>query len=201
MAAASQLCQWWTLCSDAERGGRQSVKCDAVAFEEMYRTRHAHVLTYCGRRLRWHDALEATDEVFLIAWRRCSDVPTPPADLFWLYGVARGVVANHTRGDQRRRRLLGRLQGGGQPVRNAPSPHTESWEHEVVGRALARLREDDQEVLRLAAWEELAASEIAVALDVSPETARQRLHRARQRLARELEPGNRHLTARRSRRA
>lgn len=164
----------------------------------MYRTRHARVLAYCRRRLAWHDALEATDEVFLIAWRRCSDVPAPPADLFWLYSVARGVVANHARRNHRRRRLLGRLRIDAQPP---PPPPPKSEEQHVVGEALARLREEDQEVLRLAAWEDLAAPEIALVLEVTPEAARQRLHRARQRLARQLEAGNRRATARRSRRA
>ena len=54
--------------------------------------------------------------------------------------------------------------------------------------ALGSMRAGDQEVLRLAIWEDLAASEIAVVLGVSVSAAEQRLHRAKKRLARVLSP-------------
>jgi DNA-directed RNA polymerase specialized sigma24 family protein len=52
--------------------------------------------------------------------------------------------------------------------------------------ALAALRDDDQEILRLVAWDGLAPAELAVALGCSPNAARTRLHRARSRLAARL---------------
>jgi RNA polymerase sigma-70 factor (ECF subfamily) len=57
---------------------------------------------------------------------------------------------------------------------------------DAVRFALARLRPDDAEVLRLWAWEDLAPSDIATVLDVTPNAVSIRLHRARQRLAEEL---------------
>jgi DNA-directed RNA polymerase specialized sigma24 family protein len=48
--------------------------------------------------------------------------------------------------------------------------------------ALGRLEFEDQEILRLAGWEELSPGEIAVVLGISPVAARSRLHRARRRL-------------------
>jgi RNA polymerase sigma-70 factor (ECF subfamily) len=46
---------------------------------------------------------------------------------------------------------------------------------------------DDREVLTLAAWEGLDAGEIATVMGCSRNAARIRLHRARRRLARELD--------------
>lgn len=58
--------------------------------------------------------------------------------------------------------------------------------------ALARLREADQETLRLAAWEGLSNLEIAAVLRITPNAVGVRLHRARRRyveaLDREREP-------------
>ncbi len=56
------------------------------------------------------------------------------------------------------------------------------WVHE----ALDRLSPADQEILRLAAWEELGAEEIAIALGCGRRAAAMRLHRARRRLHTEI---------------
>jgi RNA polymerase sigma-70 factor (ECF subfamily) len=56
----------------------------------------------------------------------------------------------------------------------------------VLRAALASLSEDDQEVLRLVAWDGLAPAEVAVVLGCTPVAARTRLHRARSRLAARL---------------
>ena len=47
-------------------------------------------------------AQDAVSETFLVAWRRLADVPTGADTLPWLYGVARRVLANQRRGNQRR---------------------------------------------------------------------------------------------------
>ncbi len=58
----------------------------------------------------------------------------------------------------------------------------------AVTNALRRLKPSDQEVLMLAAWEELTAPEIAAALDISTSAAEQRLHRAKKRLEKIVQP-------------
>ena len=55
-----------------------------------------------------------------------------------------------------------------------------------VVTALARLKADDQEIIRLAGWEELGREELAFALDCTPNAVTKRLNRALDRLAREL---------------
>ncbi|MFC7585901.1 RNA polymerase sigma factor [Nonomuraea antimicrobica] len=56
-----------------------------------------------------------------------------------------------------------------------------------VREAYARLSDDDREVLALAGWEGLGSDEIATVLGCSSGAARLRLHRARKRLARQLQ--------------
>ena len=53
--------------------------------------------------------------------------------------------------------------------------------------ALSRLREGDQELLRLAVWEELSHREIGLVVGCSEATVAVRLHRARGRLGKEIE--------------
>ena len=52
--------------------------------------------------------------------------------------------------------------------------------------AIGALREEDAELLRLWAWEQLTPAEIAAVLDVTPNAVSIRLHRARGKLREEL---------------
>jgi RNA polymerase sigma factor (sigma-70 family) len=58
---------------------------------------------------------------------------------------------------------------------------------DVLARAFARLSEPDREVLRLVAWEHLSLRDAARALGCSYVACRVRFHRARRRLASQLE--------------
>ena len=152
---------------------------DAVArFESMYRACYADVLRYALRRsVRPEAAADVVAETFLVAWRRIWEVPDDRARL-WLFGVARNVLANHHRSAQRHDRLTARLRheltGTEVVQRDVPD--------DLAG-AFRSLPDADQELLRLVAWEELSAVEIARVLSCSPNAVRIRLHRARKRLA------------------
>jgi RNA polymerase sigma-70 factor (ECF subfamily) len=159
---------------------------DTAAFEELYRAHRRHVLAYCLRRASETDAFEAADETFLVAWRRFDEIP-PGNERAWLYGVAYHVLGNQYRSARRRRQLSGRLR---EVTGTAPlGPEAQAVvtdDQRNLRRAYERLSRDDQEVLRLSVWEELPHEQVAVALDCTTGAARQRLHRARKRLAQEL---------------
>jgi RNA polymerase sigma-70 factor (ECF subfamily) len=147
-------------------------------FAALFDAHHAAVLAYALRRApSVSDAEDAAAETFAIAWRRRDDLPFEPRP--WLYGVARRVLANQRRGSLRWSRLRARLAGTAAPTATTTDggPATE---------ALARLRQDDQELLRLVAWEELSHAEIAVVLEISVNAVAIRLHRARRRFAEEF---------------
>lgn len=155
-------------------------------FTRIYRDHHSLVLAYCARRVSAEEADDATSEVFTVLWRRIREVD-PERPLPWLYGVARHTLAHRWRSRGRLQRLLNRL--GGSPERS-----TDSTEEVVIRReqdrlvvtAVTQLSSTDQEILRLVAWEGLTAHECAETLGCSVAAAEQRLHRAKQRLARRL---------------
>ncbi|MFI2362770.1 RNA polymerase sigma factor [Promicromonospora sp. NPDC019610] len=151
-------------------------------FTALFESTHRALLAYAVRRVAEPaDAADVVAETFLVAWRRIDDVPGGADARPWMFGVARRVLANARRGDRRRLALADRLRAHLADVVDAPSgPGTD------VERALARLSGDDQELLRLVAWEGLGREEIAVVLGISRTAVRVRLHRARRRLADEL---------------
>jgi RNA polymerase sigma-70 factor (ECF subfamily) len=149
-------------------------------FERMFHAHYGHVLAYAQRRAQSHVAQDVVAETFMVAWRRLDHVPTA-AELPWLYGVARRVLANELRGDRRRGALVERA-GSAQ----APAAVDAAGDVPLV-QALARLGARDRELLLLTAWEGLSPAEAAAAMGCSRAAVRVRLHRARKRLATELE--------------
>lgn len=130
--------------------------------------------------------MDAAAEVFVVAWRRRSDIPKG-YELPWLYGVARRVLAHQRRSDDRRRATVARLRTVENPV--GAEPDLQVVLHEEIRLMVAaaqRLGPADQEVLRLAGWEELDRDELAAALGCSPNAATKRVNRALDRLANEL---------------
>jgi len=155
-------------------------------FRAVYDANYPRVLGYVLRRTASReDAEDVVAETFLTAWRRLEQVPPGCGTRPWLYGVARNALANQRRGERRRGRLTGLLHAEA----ILPSSHPADADSEVawVAAAFARLGDDDRELLALAAWERLDPGEISTVLGCSRNAARIRLHRARRRLARELE--------------
>jgi RNA polymerase sigma factor (sigma-70 family) len=120
-------------------------------------------------------------DVFTVAWRRLSEVPDPPGDLLWLYGVARRVVAGKRRSSRRVRDLIARLQAN--PV--IASTGGDQLTDRLL-EAVARLRPAEREAIALVHWEQLSHGEAARVLGCSPNAVAIRVHRARGRLRRAL---------------
>jgi RNA polymerase sigma factor (sigma-70 family) len=155
-------------------------------FGSLFETHRRTVLGYVLRRVDDPaDAADAVAETFLIAWRRLGDVPPDAEARGWLLGVARRVLANQRRGARRRHGLAERLGRELEAQLATLEPPSES--DLAVRRALARLSDDDREVLLLVAWEGLTPAEIAAATGSRAVTVRSRLHRARRRLRTELD--------------
>lgn len=166
-------------------------------FDELYSKHFRDVLAYCIRRGSADDAYDAANEVFTIAWRRLADVPTGEAARPWLFVVAKRVLYRRRRGTQRFRRLV--EKAGGVRHHQSPGPETivvQRAEYATVLEAASRLSVRDREVLNLAAWEGLAHSEIAEILDCSIAAVDQRLHRAKQRLAKQFHATGSHAELR-----
>ena len=159
-----------------------------VPFERLYAVHHRAVLAYCARRVSRWDAWDAAAEVFVVAWRRIDDMPSADEARAWLIGVAFRVLANQRRSAGRRARLFERAS---RDRAWAPMPDEQllrnEEEREVI-EALSHLSRTDREIIQLNLWEELSPREIATVLGISRDAVDQRYSRAKQRLAREMDP-------------
>jgi RNA polymerase sigma-70 factor, ECF subfamily len=153
-------------------------------FRDFYARHVADVWRFARRRTE--SATEADDvcaDTFAVAWRRRDDIPVETGRL-WLFGVARRVLSNRRREADRRDRLHLRLvRDAPPPVSHEPVPPSET----ALWVALAALSAGDRELLLLRAWDDLGVAEIAVVLGIGAATVSSRLHKARRRLAAELE--------------
>ncbi|WP_307828057.1 sigma-70 family RNA polymerase sigma factor [Nocardioides sp. SYSU D00038] len=136
---------------------------------------------FLARRTDPDTADDVLADTLLVCWRRLDDVPDEP--LPWVYGVARHCLANAERGGRRQRRLAARIGSVAPPAETLPGPDSGD---DRLHEALAALRPDEAELLRLWAWEQLAPAEIARVLDITANAASIRLHRARQKLKEEI---------------
>ena len=130
---------------------------------------------FLARRTDPATADDVLGDTLLVLWRRYDELPPEP--LPFAHGVARHCLADAERGARRQRRLAGRIAAV-DPPREVPDPVGD----DRLGEAMAALSDDDAELLRLWAWEQLAPGEIATVLDVTTNAAAIRLHRARGRL-------------------
>lgn len=160
-----------------------------IRFNDLYVAHYAAILGYCLRRMGSNEAHDTAAETFVVAWRRIADVPDGDSALPWLYGVAAKTMSNQRRSVRRRRGLVERLRGLGQPAVTPPDVQViRRTEDQQIIDAINRLRAPDREVLLLSAWEGLAGRQLATRFGISLKAAEQRLTRAKRRLAAELKP-------------
>lgn len=136
---------------------------------------------YVRRRVDAHAVDDVVADTMMTLWRRLADVP-PNAQLPWAYGVARRQIANHRRAAGRHLRLARKAEA--QP---RPQPSSDGPLDPELHSALAALPDHERELLRLWAWEQLEPAEIGVAMGLTPNAVSIRLHRAKKRLAENLE--------------
>jgi RNA polymerase sigma factor (sigma-70 family) len=161
----------------------------AARFTRLFADTERELLAYALRRVdRAEDAADVVAETFLVAWRRLDAMPGGDEARLWLYGVARRQLANLRRGQLRRTRLADRLRAE-LPGAVAASAETDDPRAAQVLAALARLDDEDREILRLTSWEGLAPGQIARVVGLPAVTVRSRLHRARRRLRAQLVEG------------
>jgi RNA polymerase sigma-70 factor (ECF subfamily) len=155
-------------------------------FRRIHAANYTRLVGYATRRTTsTEDAADVVAETFLVAWKNLAKVPPGDQVTPWLFGVARGVLANQRRSERRRFRLAHQigfeLQGSRTFVDDDPSDPPE------LAAAFRALSATDREVLSLVAWEGLGPAELAVALGCSSGAAKVRLSRARSRLQRSIE--------------
>lgn len=161
----------------------QSVRSrDGDWFTSLYHDCYRMLLAYARRRVDEQTADEVVADTFLVAWRRREDIPDG-FERAWLYGVARNTIATAYRAARRRAALNRKLRGVWGPAPGGDDPDEASDWTDTLLPALGSLRPEDREILMLVARDELSHAEIGEALGISPNAVAIRVHRARKRLA------------------
>jgi RNA polymerase sigma factor (sigma-70 family) len=159
---------------------------DRGRFDGLYEKYYPVTVRYIYRRLPQgstpEDAADIAAEVFATAWRDLANMPPPPEDKLWLYGVARRRLDRHRRTIWRRTRLSSRLTAEA----GTRTGSADENRGELVRAALARLRPADREVILLTMWDGLSNEEAADTLGCTANAVGVRLHRARARLREQL---------------
>jgi RNA polymerase sigma-70 factor, ECF subfamily len=143
----------------------------------LWNAHYPAVLSYARRRAPEETAKDVASATFAVLWRRIDEPIDDP--LPWLLAVAGRELANQRRGEARRRRLAIRARTVVPPEPDAADRAVDQAEARA---ALARLRDEDRELLMLLAWDGLDPSRAATVLGITPATFAVRLHRARRRL-------------------
>ncbi|MDK1327923.1 RNA polymerase sigma factor [Arthrobacter sp. zg-Y40] len=154
----------------------------ADSFRAMYTAVYPDVLRFVQRRTGAALAEDVVSDAFLVVWRRFAEVPRNHDDArAWTFGIARNVMLNAERSEQRRQALGVRLSDiGGEPY---SSSHEDAVMSRVdLSRAWHLLSAVHQEALGLSVFEDLSAPQAAVVLGISPVAYRLRLSRARRAL-------------------
>jgi RNA polymerase sigma factor (sigma-70 family) len=153
-------------------------------FRSLYESTFPDIYTFVARSEGpGSDTDDVVAETYLVAWRRLNDVPAPPNDRLWMYGVARNTLARFQRTRQRRGQLFRRLSS--QPDASLPPIEPQSRHPEVLD-AVSRLPHREREVIQLIYWDGLSQDEAATVIGCSENALRIRLHRAKKRLSRRL---------------
>jgi RNA polymerase sigma-70 factor (ECF subfamily) len=148
------------------------------------------LLSYLERRVGVDDAPDALAEVMTVVWRRESDLPDDATEArMWMFGIAKGVVANAARGKLRRAKLADRLravtaasaEGAPGGVASGLAPAADRGLE--VRDAIGRLEPELAEVVRLVHWDGFTLGEAATLEGVPASTVRSRYARAKRELA------------------
>jgi RNA polymerase sigma-70 factor (ECF subfamily) len=137
------------------------------------------------------DARDATQEIFLRAWRNLPELRAPDRFEAWFGRIVVNTCRSAIRG--RRRRIVREisvqaLPTEGSELASAARPHDDrTADLDVLERALDRLSVADRTLLALHHFEHLSLAEIGVRLGVPTKTVKSRLFSARRSLERALE--------------
>lgn len=168
---------------------------DASAHRSLFERYFARVYVFIERRVDDRElARELTSDVFLEVWEQAERFRGDAKVSTWIFGIARFKSLEAVRGQQRFKRS--RVVAGGDEllsrVPESRSSATQLGAREALRRvaeAMDRLPRDQREALELAVIEGLEPEEIASRQQISRDTVKTRISRARRALRRMLSGG------------
>jgi len=177
--------------AEEERALVERAKADPEAFEELYGRYYNRIFAFAYRRLRTRELAEdVTADVFMKALDALPRFTWQGVSVSaWLYRIANNRITDHFR----RKGLSGKgvlaIDEVKTLVDERPLPEDRilaSLRRAEVEEAIGKLSAQDQLVITLIFYEELASSEVAEVMGISTNLVYVRLHRALKRMRRVL---------------
>lgn len=168
-------------------GQLPSIGTDPELFDAFYSENLENLQHFVARRVGDPErAADLTADIFLAAIESAHRYRPQSTPRAWLYGIARIVVAEDRRRSAREGVREERLRGSAlldeEEAARIERRIDAAAQSRQLYEAMDCLSEDERAVFELVAIDELSVTEAAAVVDVSPVTARVRLHRARRKL-------------------
>jgi RNA polymerase sigma factor (sigma-70 family) len=147
---------------------------------KLFRSNSADILNYFARRVSpLEDAADLLGETLIIACRRPRTIPEDPERArMWFFGVARNVLRNYERGKRRHSALTDKLR-----TTLTGIPQGEGIAEVLdVRNAIASLKPDDRELVRLIYWDGFSTEQAAEVIGITGSTARGRMQKIKDAL-------------------
>lgn len=151
---------------------------DQAIFREVYREFLGPIRAYLARRVAYSDVEDLAADVFAVAWKKRASV-TRGEELPWLYRIASYLVANYRRKERHRLDVVWLFH---EPD-TAPAADALLDSDPDLAKVWGTLNKGQQELLALVIVDGVAVGDAATILDISPNAASIRLHRAKKQLA------------------
>jgi RNA polymerase sigma-70 factor (ECF subfamily) len=166
---------------------RGLVNGDESALKAAYDLHGQLVFSFCRRSLTPERAADATQEVFLAAWRSRERYRPEAGSLAgWLLGIARFKVIDVMRSDGRAP-IPRDMSGADEVASTEEESVVAAAERMLMAEAIATLPERAQEMVRLAFFEDLTHAQISERCAVPLGTVKSDIRRSLGRLRRHLE--------------
>ena len=165
---------------------------DTADFDRIYDEHHVRILRYLTRMVGAQDAEDLAQEVFIRAAKAYEDFRHEAKTETWLYRIATHVAVDRLRGTaSRRETLLGQDLGevaadGRETVSTLEEKTLRRAANECIRNVIYGLPEKYRTPLILSELEGFTNREIAEILEVSLDTVKIRLHRAKEQLKQAL---------------
>lgn len=151
---------------------------DETAFRLLYQRYYNRVYSIAkGILLETEEAEDTVQEIFTLAHRHIGRFDRRSKFSTWLFRIAVNRSIQQSRKNKHRRYQVAL----GDEAETIAEPTTEEATDPRVESALAQLQPADRAVITLFYWDELSLIEIADSLGCSPNAAKTRLFRARER--------------------
>ena len=171
---------------------------DEEVFREVYDRCGSLVFSFCRRALGPERAADATQEVFLAAWRSRARYRVEAGSLpGWLVGIARFKVIDILRSDGRAplpraddRSVDGAADGDGRSADGVVGDEmsvAQLADRMIIAEAIASLPERAQGVVRLAFFSDLTHAQIAERTGIALGTVKSDIRRSLERLRHHIE--------------